>query len=136
MASEANPHRVPVGTRVQHAVRGKCYWRVKIAEPNRWAYEHRVVMAQTCGRPLRAGEHVHHRNGDGLDNRPENLQIVTHAEHMRIELSLPAGMWTRNYAACVACGTTARKHLGFGHCSRCYQRLPGNSWRDKHASRK
>lgn len=46
-------------------------------------HEHRVVAEQTLGRPLVCGEVVHHIDGDKLNNAPENLAVMTQAQHMR-----------------------------------------------------
>lgn len=43
--------------------------------------EHRYVMEQALGRRLETWEQVHHRNHDRLDNRLDNLELVTSAEH-------------------------------------------------------
>lgn len=41
----------------------------------RQEFQHRWVMEQSIGRPLRSEENVHHRNGLRDDNRPDNLEL-------------------------------------------------------------
>jgi hypothetical protein len=47
-------------------------------------FEHRLVMEAHLGRKLQDGEIIHHINGDRLDNRVENLQIMTRSEHIKL----------------------------------------------------
>ena len=46
--------------------------------------EYRLIAEQKLGRLLTADEVVHHINGDVRDNRPENLEVMTQAEHARL----------------------------------------------------
>lgn len=57
---------------------------VEIRIDGRYIKEHRLVMEHVLGRQLRADEVVHHINGVRHDNRPENLQVMTQAEHLRL----------------------------------------------------
>jgi hypothetical protein len=43
-------------------------------------FQHRLVTAEMLQRPLTAQETVHHKNGDRLDNRPENLEVWSSAQ--------------------------------------------------------
>lgn len=52
-----------------------------LADVRGYVYEHRLVACLIVGRILDRSTHVHHINHDTTDNRPENLEVVTHAEH-------------------------------------------------------
>ena len=46
--------------------------------------EHRLIMEELLNRKLSPDEIVHHINGNTLDNRPENLMVMSRAEHIGV----------------------------------------------------
>lgn len=64
---------------VGHYVDARGY-RVLIERGQR-VLEHRRVVENLLGRKLRPDEHVHHVDGDKLNNSPQNLRVLSGSQH-------------------------------------------------------
>jgi endogenous inhibitor of DNA gyrase (YacG/DUF329 family) len=85
MADGNHPTAKPIGTRKLHiANKGKYKtWLIR-APSGRWVLEHRLLTEEELGRKLKRSEIVHHKNGNSLDNRRENRQVMTQVEHLQL----------------------------------------------------
>jgi hypothetical protein len=44
-------------------------------------YMHRHIASVKLGRWVRSDEDVHHLDGNKLNNKPDNLEVISHSEH-------------------------------------------------------
>lgn len=66
------------------------------ANPNGYVREHRLVMEQKLGRPLRRDEVVHHLDRNRQNNHPDNLSLFrSNAEHMAETMVGHSRFWSK-----------------------------------------
>jgi len=96
------------------------YVTIKVAPSGQWPFKHRWMMEQHLGRKLKRDEVVHHKDGNTLNNEPENLQLISNICHSQLHNVI--NTWSEEYECCIFCGTTERPHKGHGLCANCWQR--------------
>lgn len=55
---------------------------------HRYKSEHRTIVENMLGRKLKSNEVIHHINQNKLDNRPENLVVMTRSEHAALHAKI------------------------------------------------
>ena len=74
------PHNwLPVGTEVRDSYG---YWKVKIAEPNKWRYKH-ILMWEEAHGPVPKGKVIVFLDGDRNHCEMENLALISMAANAR-----------------------------------------------------
>src|SRR5262245_48196503 len=102
-------------------IRSGYVWVRRPDHPDRDRYgyvaEHRLVWWEAHG-PIPDNCVIHHLSGDTLDNRLQNLQMMTRSAHTRLHMTCG---WARKHDCCTACGTTSVPHYARGLCQLCYK---------------
>lgn len=57
----------------------------------RYVFHYRLLMERKLGRLLKPNEQVHHKNGNKLDDRIENLEVIDILDHRILHANLSKG---------------------------------------------
>ncbi len=91
-----------------------------ITVENKKFYEHRFLIEKKIGRKLTKNEHVHHINENKLDNRLENLCVLSNSDHGKLHSEIKKKQWSKNHLQCLKCESSEKKHYSLGFCKNCY----------------
>ncbi|MDQ3821562.1 MAG: HNH endonuclease [Acidobacteriota bacterium] len=77
-------------------------------------------MELRLGRPLEHWEHVHHKDGNRMNNSPDNLEVVDGSAHNRAHTIERNLKHDPDNFICSRCGSTERPHKVLGLCRNCW----------------
>jgi hypothetical protein len=87
-----------------------------MAWKNGVVYHHRQIAAEKIGRPLTRNEIVHHIDGNRSNNHPDNLEVMTRAQHIKEHGVCPERKISK---PCIVCGSPSfTKHQKYC-CRKC-----------------
>jgi len=96
---------------------------------------HRILMELKLGRRLKRGEHVHHIDGNRVNNTLGNLEVVNGRMHNGLHTTERNLKHDPNNFVCGDCGTTKRPHKARGRCVSCWVKLRRRSRAKRPCSR-
>lgn len=76
-----NEHQERPGVNLSLDSRGYMKWNTYVGDRNYYVQVHRLLAIAKYGYDEVCGKVVHHKNNIGGDNRPENIEVMTAAEH-------------------------------------------------------
>lgn len=108
-----------------------------------YVLEHRLIMEQYLGRYLRPEEHIHHRDGNKLNNDISNLELTDRPKHSKITAKTNPQCQKKDLSGriCLECKSDNTKKASNGQphwmfhpitkqgyvCERCYRRIKHNT---------
>jgi len=66
-----------------------------------YCYEHHYVYWKNTGKIIKSNESIHHKNGNKIDNRFNNLELLDKLDHLKKH---PRKKLLKNLRKCIGCG--------------------------------
>ena len=110
--------KIKISTKLINGYQYFCDLFCPLSNVNGYVYYHRYVASQKIGRWLTPEEHVHHIDGNKLNNDPDNLMILSSSEHSILENLQRYG--EREIKYCIICGKIISKKSKNLLCRDCY----------------